>query len=93
MFRGIQERDSRGEGQPATFTFLGFTHFCGKRQNGALTVWRETAKKPMVEGLKLEGDTAPTERLRYNRLLARNHHGNRDVLRLHMERGIHGLPT
>jgi hypothetical protein len=44
--------DSRGEGKPATFTFLGFTHFCGKRQNGALTVWRETAKKPMVEGLK-----------------------------------------
>ena len=46
-----------------------------------------------ADGGRLEGDTVPTERLRYNRLLARNHHGNRDVLRLHMERGIHGLPT
>ena len=62
MFRGIRERDSRGEGKPAAFTFLGFAHFCGKRQN-AFTVWRETAKKPMVEGLKgrLEGDTGAVE--------------------------------
>src|SRR5215467_14117673 len=31
------------------FTFLGFTHFCGKRRsNGAFTVWRKTAKKRMV---------------------------------------------
>src|SRR5215469_5036827 len=34
------------------FTFLGFTHFCGKRRsNGAFTVWRKTAKKRMVAKL------------------------------------------
>ena len=29
-------REQRGEGKPETFTFLGFTHYCGKRRgNGA----------------------------------------------------------
>ena len=45
-------RKQRGEGKPETFTFLGFTHYCGKRQNGAFTVWRETAKKRMVAKLQ-----------------------------------------
>ena len=27
-----QDRERRGEGKPETFTFLGFTHFCGKRE-------------------------------------------------------------
>jgi group II intron reverse transcriptase/maturase len=45
-------RKRRGEGKPETFTFLGFTHYCGKRQNGAFTVWRETAKKRMVSKLQ-----------------------------------------
>jgi RNA-directed DNA polymerase len=30
-----QDRKQRGEGKPETFTFLGFTHLCGKRHNGA----------------------------------------------------------
>jgi hypothetical protein len=30
-----RDRKQRGEEKPETFTFLGFTHFCGKRQNGA----------------------------------------------------------
>src|SRR5271165_4642013 len=34
-----QDRKQRGEGKPETCTFLGFTHFCGKRQNGAFIVW------------------------------------------------------
>jgi group II intron reverse transcriptase/maturase len=47
-----QNRERRGEGKPETFTFLGFTHFCGKRRsNGAFTVWRKTAKKRMVAKL------------------------------------------
>jgi len=47
-----QDRERRGEGKPETFTFLGFTHFCGKRRsNGAFTVWRKTAKKRMVAKL------------------------------------------
>jgi RNA-directed DNA polymerase len=45
-------REKRGEGKPETFTFLGFTHYCGKlRSNGAFIVWRKTAKKRMVAKL------------------------------------------
>jgi RNA-directed DNA polymerase len=48
-----QDRQQRGEGKPETFTFLGFTHYCGKRRgNGAFIVWRKTAKKRMVAKLK-----------------------------------------
>jgi RNA-directed DNA polymerase len=47
-----RDRERRGEGKPETFTFLGFTHFCGKRRsNGSFTVWRKTAKKRMVAKL------------------------------------------
>src|SRR5215813_13325360 len=47
-----QDRERRGEGKPETFTFLGFTHLCGKRRSdGAFTVWRKTAKKRMVAKL------------------------------------------
>ena len=45
-------REKRGEGKPETFTFLGFTHYCGKRRkDGAFIVWRETAKKRLVAKL------------------------------------------
>ncbi len=48
-----RDRKQRGEGKPETFTFLGFTHFCGKRtDNGAFIVWRKTAKKRMVAKLQ-----------------------------------------
>jgi hypothetical protein len=30
-----------------TFTFLGFTHYCGKNSKGHFQVWRETAGKRM----------------------------------------------
>jgi len=47
-----RDRERRGEGKPETFTFLGFTHFCGKRRShGSFTVWRKTAKKRMVAKL------------------------------------------
>jgi RNA-directed DNA polymerase len=47
-----RNRKQRGEGKPETFTFLGFTHYCGKRRsNGTFIVWRETAKKRMVAKL------------------------------------------
>ena len=49
----VRNRKQRGEGKPETFTFLGFTHFCGKRiSDGAFIVWRITAKKRMVAKLK-----------------------------------------
>jgi RNA-directed DNA polymerase len=47
-----RDRKQRGEEKPETFTFLGFTHFCGKRQNGAFIVWRVTAKSRMVAKLR-----------------------------------------
>ena len=48
-----ENRKRRGEGKPATFTFLGFTHFCGRTTHaGVFTVWRITAKKRMVAKLK-----------------------------------------
>jgi len=44
-----RDRKERGEGKPETFTFLGFTHYCGQRhKSGTFTVWRITAKKRMV---------------------------------------------
>ena len=42
----------RVEGKPETFTFLGFTCFCGQLTNGIFIVWRITAKKRMVAKLK-----------------------------------------
>jgi RNA-directed DNA polymerase len=48
-----QSREQRGKGKPETFTFLGFTHYCGKRRkDGAFIVWRETAKKRLVAKLQ-----------------------------------------
>jgi group II intron reverse transcriptase/maturase len=48
-----RNRKARGEGKPETFTFLGFTHYCGQRhKSGTFTVWRITAKKRMVAKLK-----------------------------------------
>src|ERR1700732_1691708 len=47
-----QDREKRGVGKPETFTFLGFTHHCGKRRSdGSFIVWRKTAKKRMVAKL------------------------------------------
>jgi RNA-directed DNA polymerase len=40
-------RNERGEGKPETFTFLGFTHYCGRNRNGSYVVWRRTAAKRM----------------------------------------------
>ena len=41
-----ENRRKRGEGKPETFTFLGFTHICGrKRWSGGFIVKRKTATK------------------------------------------------
>jgi RNA-directed DNA polymerase len=33
-----RDRKARGEGKPETFTFLGFTHYCGQRhKSGTFT--------------------------------------------------------
>ncbi len=40
-----ERRTRRGEGQPETFNFLGFTHICGKTRKGAFTIHRQSIAK------------------------------------------------
>jgi RNA-directed DNA polymerase len=40
-----QDRKRRGEGEPETFDFLGFTHISGKTRNGSFAVKRHTIGK------------------------------------------------
>ena len=47
-----QNRKQRGQGKPATFSFLGFTHICGKTQKGRFVVWRLTMRKRLRAKLK-----------------------------------------
>ena len=50
-------REAQGKGKPETFTFLGFTHICGKTRNGKFTVLRQTIRKKLhakVKELKIE---------------------------------------
>jgi len=62
----FRDRKRRGEGKPATFVFLGFTHYCGHlRSSGAFTVWRITATKRMV--LKLKAIKAELQRRKHHR--------------------------
>jgi|HubBroStandDraft_1064217.scaffolds.fasta_scaffold75711_2 RNA-directed DNA polymerase len=42
-----ERRAKRGLGKPETFTFLGFTHLCGKTRRGAFTIKRQTSTKRM----------------------------------------------
>jgi hypothetical protein len=47
-----QNRQQRGEGKPATFDFLGFTHACGRTRSGRFKVLRQTACKRLQCKLK-----------------------------------------
>jgi len=61
-----RDREQRGEGKPETFTFLGFTHYCGQRhKTGTFTVWRITAKKRM--GAKLKAIKVELQRRKHDR--------------------------
>jgi RNA-directed DNA polymerase len=48
-----KSRRRRGEGKPATFDFLGFTHVCGKSRAGNYLLVRHTTRKRMRAKLKL----------------------------------------
>jgi RNA-directed DNA polymerase len=48
----VQQRKERGLGKPETFTFLGFTHICGKTQKGRFKLKRITDKKRMRTKLR-----------------------------------------
>jgi RNA-directed DNA polymerase len=48
-----ENRKRRGEEKPETFTFLGFTHICGKTwKNNKFTIFRHTIKKRMHAKIK-----------------------------------------
>lgn len=50
--RAQENRQARGEGEPESFTFLGFTHVCGTNSKGNFTIWRYTAKKRLEAKLR-----------------------------------------
>jgi len=55
-------------GHSETFTFLGFTHFCGQLTTAAFIVWRITAKKRRVAKLKaLRAELSTPEASSYDR--------------------------
>jgi retron-type reverse transcriptase len=45
-------RNAKGGGQPSTFDFLGFTHYCGKTRYGVFKVKRKTSRKKYTAKLK-----------------------------------------
>jgi DNA invertase Pin-like site-specific DNA recombinase len=50
-------RRGRGDGRPASFDFLGFTHSCGKTRRGKFTVLRQTVRtrwQAKLKAVKLE---------------------------------------
>jgi hypothetical protein len=47
-----RNRRGRGQGQPATFNFLGFTHICGQTRRGRCTVLRQTVRRRLLAQLQ-----------------------------------------
>jgi group II intron reverse transcriptase/maturase len=47
-----ERRERRGDGKPATFNFLGFTHVCDQTRKGWFTVLRRTMTRRMRAKLK-----------------------------------------
>lgn len=50
--RKIWKDTNEKGGKPATFDFLGFTHFCDKTRRGKFKVGRKTAKKRFIQKMK-----------------------------------------
>jgi group II intron reverse transcriptase/maturase len=52
-FGRFARRDAQRRGQkPKEFTFLGFTHYCGKTRNGKFKVKRRTSRKALARSLR-----------------------------------------
>lgn len=45
-------RAERGKGKPETFTFLGFTHYCGTTRKGAFVVRHKTSRQKYQASMK-----------------------------------------
>jgi RNA-directed DNA polymerase len=50
--RFARENAQRRGGKPAEFTFLGFTHYCGKSKNGHFKLKRRTSRKKLGASLR-----------------------------------------
>lgn len=62
-FGRFARRDAQARGdKPAEFTFLGFTHYCGKTKEGYFKVKRRTSRKKMKQGLRNFSDWAQKAR-------------------------------
>jgi group II intron reverse transcriptase/maturase len=58
-FGRFARRDAQARGEkPAEFTFLGFTHYCGKTKEGYFKVKRRTSRKKMGHSLRSYSDWA-----------------------------------
>ena len=48
----VERRQTRGQGKPETFDFLGFTHYCTKDRRGRFQLGRKPVAKRMARTLK-----------------------------------------
>ena len=48
----VRDRGFKGLGKPETFTFLGFTHICGRNGNGNFLILRHTARDHLRDKLR-----------------------------------------
>jgi group II intron reverse transcriptase/maturase len=78
----------RGQGRPETFNFLGFTHYCGKTQDGRFLVKRKTQRHRMIRKLK---QLRVECRLRMHAPLNDQHKWLTSVLRGHY--AYYGVPS
>ncbi len=81
-------RRRRGARRPATFAFLGFTHYCGWTRDGRFVVKRKTQSQRLTRKLTLVGREA---RRRMHLPVAMQHQWLCQVLRGHY--GYYGLPS
>jgi len=60
--RFARENARKRGGKPDEFTFLGFTHYCGKTKNGFFKVKRRTSRKKLGQSLRNFADWAQNVR-------------------------------
>jgi group II intron reverse transcriptase/maturase len=62
--RFAADSKQKGDGNPPTFDFLGFTHYCGKSKKGKFRVKRKTSQKKMISKLKANKEWMKSNRHR-----------------------------
>jgi RNA-directed DNA polymerase len=83
-----ERRQRRGEGRPATFAFLGFTHYCAWSREGRFVVKRRTEGKRMSRKLR---EVQAEMRRRMHTPVQAQHRWLGSVLRGHT--AYYGLPS